>query len=107
MGERRTQTKVCEDSGFSLDVSNIDGELSGQIKDAIVFLRKHQSEISRLVGFPGVDDRRLDFGYDNRNAFVQCDYLPPELLALTGSLGVGIELSLYSALSDESKEITA
>jgi hypothetical protein len=79
--------------------------LSGQVKDAIVFLQKHQSEIARLAGFPGVEGRTLDFGYHNRNVFVQCDYLPPELLVLAGSLGVGIELSLYPAPSDKSKEV--
>jgi len=70
-----------------------------------VFLRKHQSELSRLASFPGVDDRHLDFGYHHRDAAVQCDYLPPELLALAGSLGIGIELSLYPAPSDKTDEI--
>ena len=79
--------------------------MSGQSEDAIKFLRKHQSEISRLAEFPGADDRRLDFGYNNRNAFVQCDYLSPELLALAGNLRVGIELSLCPAPSDEATEI--
>ena len=44
---------------------------------------------------------RLDFGYGRcPTAAVQCDYLPPELLALAGSLGIGIELSLYPADKD-------
>ena len=105
-GDRRTRKgKLCEHSGFSLDVSEIDGQLCGQREDAIVFLRKHQSELSRLASFPGVDDRHLDFGYHHRDAAVQCDYLPPELLALAGSLGIGIELSLYPAPSDKTDEI--
>jgi hypothetical protein len=83
-----------------MDVSNIDGDLSAQADDAIAFLRRHQTELARLARLPGATDRRLDFGYDRRNVAVQCDYLPPELLASAGALGIGIELSLYEPLEE-------
>jgi|SRR6267142_1665995 len=85
----------CDGSGFSMDVSDVDAELSGQTADAIAFLRRHETELARLAQFARATDRRLDFGYDRRTVAVQCDYLPPELLALAGGLGIGIELSLY------------
>jgi len=93
---------VYSASGFKVDVSNVSGDLAGQVVDAIAFLRSHQGELARLAAYPGVDDRRLDFGYDRRDVAVQCDYLPAELLALAGSLGIGIELSLYPPSCDES-----
>lgn len=85
-----------------MDVSDIDGDLSRQAGDAIFFLRRHQTEFGRLAKFPGLTDRRLDFGYDRRDVIIQCDYLPPELLTLAGELGIGIELSLYPPSRRES-----
>ncbi len=49
----------------------------------------------RLGCYPGVTDMRLDFGYYRRDVAAQFDYLPPDLLARAGKLGIGIELSLY------------
>jgi hypothetical protein len=92
---RNRKGEICEHSGFSMNVSEIDGDLAGQCEDAIIFLRRHKAELAQLAALPGANDRRLDFGYDRRDVAVQCDYLPPELLALAGSLGIGIELSLY------------
>ena len=42
-----------------------------------------------------LEPRSLDRGYFRRDAAVQCDYLPPQLLAIAGRYGIGIELSLY------------
>lgn len=86
-----------EDSGFSLDASAADGDLEAECAEVLQFLRTHASELARLAQFPGVNDIRLDFGYYRRKSFCQCDYLPPELLLLAGSLRIGIELSLYPA----------
>lgn len=86
---------IHEDSGFSVDVSDVDGELDSEIEDAVRFLRFHESELTRLATFSGIQDRRLDFGYYRRNVFMQSEYLPAELLKLAGTLGISIELSLY------------
>ena len=85
------------DSGISLDVSSADGDLDAEITDAIGFLSTHEAELQRLRDFPGVTDMRLDFGYYCRHVAAQFDYLPPDLLARAGKLGIGIELSLYAA----------
>ena len=83
------------DSGFSLDVSEADGDLAAQVEDAIRLLREWEPELQHLQTFGGVSDARLDFGYFRRDAAVQCDFLPASLLAVAGRCGIGIELSLY------------
>ncbi len=94
-GEPSRRREVFSDSGLSLDISEADGQLSEEVSDAVRFLAEHESELRRLQSFPGVTDLRLDFGYYARDVAAQFDYLPPELLARAGSLGIGIELSLY------------
>ena len=88
-------------SGISLDVSSADGDLDAEVSDAITFLSTHEAELQRLRDFPGVTDMRLDFGYYCRDVAAQFDYLPPDLLARAGKLGLGIELSLYAAPQSE------
>ncbi len=94
-GEAGMRNHIHKESGFKVDVSAVDGELPGQIKDALAFLRRHQTDLAHLAHFPGVDDKRLDFGWARREVVVQSDYLPPELLFEAGMLGIGIEVSLY------------
>jgi hypothetical protein len=81
-------------------------DVQSQVRDAIAFLRMNRDEIRRAVEFAGVDDARLDFGRFCRlsnDVVAQFDYFPPELLRLTGELGLGIEVSLY-LVSDEDPE---
>ena len=92
---RRSRGELHDDSGFSVDVSDVDGDLSAEIQDAIAFLQCHDAELARLSTIPQVTDRRLDFGYYRRDGFMQSEYLPAELLRLAGVHGIAIELSLY------------
>src|SRR6185295_4997963 len=96
-GDIARRSQHLTDSGLSLDVSSADGDFDAEIAVAIAFLSIHEAELRRLRDFPGVTDVRLDFGYYRRDVAAQCDYLPPELLARAGKLGIGIELSLYAA----------
>jgi hypothetical protein len=83
-------------TGFAVQLTENFGRLCAQTAEVTMFLREHELELSRLSRYPGVTDIRLDFGYErDPEAAVQCDYLPPDLVALAGSLGIGIELSLY------------
>lgn len=100
-GEVGRRSRVHTDSGFSLGVSDADGDLCKEIEDAIKFLNTNEPELRRLRDFPGVTDLRLDFGLYFRNVAAQFDYLPPDLLASAGNLGIGIELSLYAASEPE------
>ncbi len=86
-----------------VNVSDAAGNLTGQCRDAIAFLRSNKTELQRLKVYRGIDECWLDFGYDRRDVAVQCDYLPHELLLLAGSLGIGIELSLYPPAADAEK----
>jgi hypothetical protein len=97
--------KPCSVTGFTIQISEGFGQLRGHTEAATDFLREHEMELARLSRYPGVAEVYLDFGYDRRpEAAVQCDYLPPELLGLAGSLGIGIVLSLYPS-SNESEMI--
>jgi len=94
-------------TGFVIQISEGFGRLSSHTAVASDFLREHELELSRLSRYHGVTDMRLDFGYDRcPDAAIQCDYLPPELIALAGSLRIGIELSLYPALDPASETET-
>jgi hypothetical protein len=95
----RPAGKNYEHSGFRADVSAVDGELQTPIEDAILFLRRYETDLSRLAGMREVSDRRLDFGCFRREVAAQFEYLPPELLLLAGRLGIGIELSFYESTS--------
>ena len=89
-------------SGFFIQVTDGFGRLNSHTIEAAAFLREHELELSRLSRYPGVTDLWLDFGYNrDPDAAVQCDYLPPELLTRAGSLGIGIELSLYPPANDD------
>jgi hypothetical protein len=98
------RTKPSSVTGFTIQISKGFGRLREHTDAVTDFLREHELELARLSGYHGVTDTNLAFGYDRcPDAAVQCDYLPAELLALAGSLGIGIELSLYP-VSNESEE---
>lgn len=96
-------SKLSPLSGFAIQITDGFGRLRDHTEAATEFLREHELELARLSRYPGVAAMCLDFGYERSpDAAVQCDYLPPALLALSGALGIGIELSLYPA-SDEAE----
>lgn len=93
--------RIHKRSGFRCDVSEVEGDLSRQIEDAVKFLQTHRREFERLLTIDVVDDCRLDFGYDCRlsdKIMMQGEYLPVEFLALVGQLQVAVALSLYPAM---------
>ena len=95
-GERKAENRSWSSSGFTVVVSEASGEdLAQQIQDAIEFLGMHKEEVVRLTRFEGLDGVELDFGVNRKNGFLQSSYLPPELVALAGALGVGVEISIY------------
>jgi hypothetical protein len=58
-----TNFKLNETSGIRILVSEADfSELPQQIEDAILFFKKHKSEIAKLTLFQGVEGVDLDFG---------------------------------------------
>lgn len=94
-GEPSRRSRTFENSGFRADVSSVSGDLKAQAADALTFLTTHEAELQRVRRFLGVTDAWLDFGYYFREGPAQFDFLPPDLLARAGNLGIGIKLSLY------------
>ena len=89
-------------SGVHVTVSDADfSEFPRQIAEATTFLQSEADQVRRLCRWPGVEAVDLDFGIERRDVMVQCDRLPPALVRLAGSLGLGIELSHYCASGDE------
>jgi len=87
-------------SGFNVEVSGADwSDLAQQIRDAHSFLTRHEDELRILTRFPTVDDVRLDFPTNLRigenNVAIQSEYFPSGFLKLVGTLGVGLEVSIY------------
>ena len=96
----RPDGKCFQVSGFVVDVTRDRGAgLVDQAPAAIAFLKEHEEALARLHSAPGVEDMRLDFPVDQRidpqHVMIQFDYFPPELVALAGALGLGLEISLY------------
>jgi hypothetical protein len=85
-------------SGVNVLASGADfGEFPFQVEEALAFLLNRADEVRRLCEWPGVEGAYLDFGVERRDAAVQCDFLPPDLIRAAGLLGLGIELSQYPA----------
>ncbi len=89
-------------SGVHVLASDADfDEFPLQVAEATAFLQSEFAQLRSLCEYAGVETVSLDFGVARRDVVVQCDYLPPELVRLAGSLGLGIELSQYPASNED------
>jgi hypothetical protein len=100
--ENSIRKEVYQYSGFQCDVSTAsDDMLEPQIEAALSFLTLHYDSLAKLTGYEY--EAYLDFGIfsrlgedaEGKYICVQNDYFPPALLKAAGSLGIGIELSIY------------
>jgi len=92
----KSRSRIPDASGFYAVASEADfSRLQVQIEEAVQFLEHNQSELLRLVAFPGVDRVSLDFGIEERDVPAQKERFPPKLLRLAGDLGVWLEFTLY------------
>ena len=83
-------------SGFTISVSQASfSDLEGQIRDAISFLDEYEDELRRLGSFVGVDGISLDFGVQWREASVQTDVFPADLLWRAGALDIWLAVTHY------------
>ena len=100
-------SRVHHSSGFACDVSNVDGDLDGQLQDANDFLSANHNDLARLATDPNVEDRRLDFGVECRlgidNVAVQGEWLPVDFLRWVAELRIGVALSLYPSTQADSR----
>lgn len=106
-GEPRTNGgKTHSTSGVSFVASEADlDEFNIQVVDATQFLVENLAEISSLAEFSGVDHAMLDFGvslYEDTVA-MPCR-LPPALVRLAASAGLGLEVSYYATIDEPEGE---
>jgi hypothetical protein len=86
--------KPRPDSGFVVLI-NADQELGlgQQLKEAFAFLSQHEADL-KAVRQVGVDNMLLDLGVQVGDKIQQAEYLPPELIAILGQLGMGLIFSV-------------
>ena len=91
-------------SGFTVPVSNATwSNLAAQIADAERFLKKHRDELGRLSRCRGLEVLLLDFPIELRigkktgrsKVAAQSDRFPASLVRAAGTLGIGLELTIY------------
>jgi hypothetical protein len=91
--------KVYDYNVISCVVSDKDwDDFEGQANDMLSFLKTYHIELQSLKDNFNDLDWQFDMPYNCRlsdSLFNQNNFLPPELLALAGYFGIGINLSLY------------
>jgi hypothetical protein len=88
------ERKARPDSGFVVLIGG-DQELGlgQQLGEALAFLTAHESELKK-VRQVGVDNMLLDLGVQVGDKMQQAEYIPPELIAALGRLGMGLIFSV-------------
>lgn len=100
-GEKRfpksqTSTQINETSGLRITASDADMcEFGTQIDEAIQFIRSNQNELHKVIQMPGVEFAELDFGCEIHPPGWSSFTFPPEILALAGTIGASLCVSLY------------
>jgi hypothetical protein len=74
-------------------------ELKPQIADTMRYLKRHRQKLEHITHFKGIEGAALDFGLDLKidgdRYLTQSIWFPPGLVQLAGSLGIGIQASVY------------
>ncbi|MCU0772425.1 MAG: hypothetical protein MUE94_11760 [Verrucomicrobia bacterium] len=78
------------DSGFVVLVS--EGTVAEQVGSAMTFLSRHEPDFQTMRQH-GVDNLLFDFGVERTGKIQESHYLPPELIARMGLLGLGLIFS--------------
>lgn len=97
---------IAKHNAFSARASNAGfHEFRQQVADAIKYLNENRDKLKRIKQSDEIEYANLDFGiWRWPDKPVQSFYFPPELLALTGELGLSIEIATYSPDFFESEE---
>jgi hypothetical protein len=94
--------KPYSDSGAYFLVSDADfDDFDRQVVEATAYLEQHALVVAKMVDHPGVENAVLDFAvslYEDHVA--QFSFLPPKLVRLAGSAGLGLEVSHYACSHD-------
>ena len=88
------ERKSRPDSGLVVLISgDREPDLGQQLKEALAFLDQHESELKALKEV-GVDNMLLDLGVQVSGKLRQAEYLPAEVIAALGRLGMGLIFSV-------------
>lgn len=83
------------ETAVHFDVSTADfDDLATQANDALEYLRAHTQDLKLLLASPSTGGV-LDFAVELRDAAVQSDAFPAELVREAGNLGLSLEISHY------------
>lgn len=95
-----------DDSGANFLASDADlDEFDRQVLEVTEYLEKNALVIAKMVAFPGVDNAILDFGVALHQGRVsQFSFLPPRLVQVSASVGIGLEISHYLCHEDDEDE---
>ena len=89
---------LSRSSGFNVRVSDADGDLQRQARDAVRFIRRHGPDIARMRRSTSFGGLLLDFGLHYRSTRERpwpTYRLPSDLLELAARYKIDIELSFY------------
>ena len=85
-------------SGLNVDVAAGFDDLDGQIQAAAHFLDRHEDELRRLAGFPGVEEVCLDFGIRPIDGAGMTSVFPADFLWQSGALDIDLVVTHYEAV---------
>jgi hypothetical protein len=101
---RPGRARAATTSGFTCQIGSDNATFSEQTEHSLAFLKTFQRELAPISSMPAVESFYLELAYDCRlndsDCVVQRDFLPAELLAIAGGLGVGICLTLFPKMTD-------
>jgi hypothetical protein len=95
--QSKSDGKLHEHSGCAVEISKAEfNEFQQQLKDAVIFLRSNESQLSYITTTPTIEYAVLDFGVNYEiNKFNQTHYFPTDFLMELSQLNIGLEVTVY------------
>jgi hypothetical protein len=92
-------------SGFNVMVVDAAfDDLAGQFPEVVRFLDFHETELRRLGSFPGVGAVCLEFTFALRDAPIQSETFPADLLWRAGALDIDLVVTHYAIAAAKMSE---
>lgn len=97
-------SRLAKATGLNVLVSRADGDLPGQVRDAVRFIRVHIEDFEYLQRSLGSKHIWLDFGLWETSSEERpwpCFLLPDTLVTLAGKFSIALNLSFYGPRGGE------
>ncbi len=89
-------------SGLQIDITSLDTNVEFQVKEAMAFLEKYDTELQRLRAFSNVEEIELKIGtFWYSDTVCSIVSLPPRLLSLAVRHNIEISISIYATMDDD------